>query len=289
MKNDFRQLVDRNLSGLQWDEQRQARVLASLEPKGGTTMKRKLTMSLALALAMVMLASVAVAAVVLNYGSEANAKKLAVQAMYDTYDFDRHTLGLFKMTVVEEEQCINVYFMPHEFLPVERIGEYDVSIIGEKGEAHWSYDGKDDGQWQSGELDAPYWGVKQLEAYLAVDPGERSEWLKPYLVEVEVVLPAVTPAVSENESETGIHQKTGDLTLEQAQAYADAALMDVYGMTETEVAAIDHEVYSYIMVDEEGNRVWNLTYGDGEAMYYILLDASSGEIIDIGMSTGGNG
>ena len=41
MKNDFKQLVDRNLSGLHWDEARQARVLASLEPEGGTAMKRK--------------------------------------------------------------------------------------------------------------------------------------------------------------------------------------------------------------------------------------------------------
>ena len=66
MKIDFRQLVDHRLSGLQWDAGRQNRLLASLEPKGGTTMKKKLTMTLALAAALVMMASVALAAAMLS-------------------------------------------------------------------------------------------------------------------------------------------------------------------------------------------------------------------------------
>lgn len=61
MKTDFKQLVDRNLSGLQWDGQRQARVLASLEPEGGTTMKRKMTMSLVFAIVLVLITMTAVA------------------------------------------------------------------------------------------------------------------------------------------------------------------------------------------------------------------------------------
>lgn len=61
MKTDFRQLVDRDLSGLRWDEARQARVLASLEQKGGTSVKRKMTLGLVLAIILVLTAMTAVA------------------------------------------------------------------------------------------------------------------------------------------------------------------------------------------------------------------------------------
>ena len=69
MKNDFKQLVDRNLSGLHWDEARQARVLASLEPEGGTTMKRKMTMALVLA-AILMLGTMTAVAIELLTGRQ---------------------------------------------------------------------------------------------------------------------------------------------------------------------------------------------------------------------------
>lgn len=280
MKIDLKQLVDRDLSGLQWDEARQARVLAALEPKGGTTVKRKMTFSIALALVLVMMASAAVAAVVVNYSPAASAKKLATQTMYDTYGFDRNTLGLFHGVVTED----GVRYCPDSYLPVERIGEYLVTIDGETAKATWSHDDKDVALWQSGDPNAPVWGVKQLAAYLATDPRERGEWLKPYLT-TATAMPMATPAA---EVVYDTQSKTGDLPLAQVMAYADAALMDVYGMTESEVAGIDHDVDARIIV-ENGQRIWNITYGDADSMYYIKLDAATGEIIDIGMSTGGNG
>lgn len=283
MKNDFKQLVDRSLSGLHWDEARQARVLASLEPEGGTTMKRKMTMALALAAALVMMCSVAVAAVLVDYSPAAAAKKLATQAMYDTYGFDRSTLGLLYGVVTDE----GVRFYPDSYLPVERIGEYLVTIDGEVATATWSHDDKDAAMWQSGDPAAPVWGVKQLAAYLAVDPGERGNWLAAYAT-AALPAPAVTPVPQAPTGLNIVEQQDGDLPLAQAQAYADAALMDVYGMTEGEVAAIDHDVYACVIL-ENGRRIWDLTYGDSEGMYYIQMDAATGEILDIGMSTGGNG
>ena len=283
MKNDFRQLVDRNLSGLRWDETRQARVLRALEPEGGTSMKRKMTVSLALAAALVMLASVALAAAVLNYSPAANAKKLATQAMYDTYGFDRSTLGLLQGVVTAD----GVRYYPDSYLPVERIGEYLVKIDGETVTATWSHDDKDAVLWQSGDPAAPVWGVKQLAAYLAVDPGERGDWLAAYTV-TALPMPAATPVPETMAGVNTVAQEQNDLPLAQAMAYADAALMDVYGMTEGEVAAIDHDVDARVIV-ENARRIWSLTYGDGEGMYYIKLDAATGEILDIGMSTGGNG
>lgn len=282
MKTDFKQLVDRDLSGLRWDEARQARVLAALEPKGGTTMNNKMRLVLVFALVLLMMASVAMAAVMVSYSPAANAKKLATQAMYDTYGFDRQTLGLFHSVVTED----GVRYSPDSYLPVERIGEYLVTIDGETAAATWTHDDKDAALWQSGDPDAPIWGVKQLAAYLATASHERGDWLKTYTV-TAMPMPAETP-VPEMTGENTADVQTGDLPLAQAMAFADAALMDVYGMTESEVAAIDHDVDARVIV-ENARRIWDITYGDAEGMYYIKLDAATGEIIDIGMSTGGNG
>lgn len=284
MKNDFRQLVDRNLSGLRWDERRQDRVLRALEREGGTSMKRKMTMALALAAALVMMASVALAVAVINYSPAASAKKLAVQAMCDTYGFDRDTLGLFKVEVKENDQCTHVYFLPNAFLPVERIGEYDVHIVDGKAEVRWTHGGADAAIWQSGDPNAAVWGAKQLAAYLAAGPDERGAWLKPYLTTV-TALPMETPAAV---VVSDMQPKNGELPLAQAQAYADAALADMFGMTEAEVAGLDHDVDARV-IEQSGRRIWSLTYGDSEGMYYVYLDAVTGEILDAGMSTGGNG
>lgn len=246
-------------------------------------MKRKMTMAIALAAALVMMASVAMAVAVLNYGPTANAKKLAVQAMYDTYGFDRNTLGLLHGLVTKD----GVRYYPDSYLPVERIGEYLVKIEGETVTATWTHDDKDTALWQSGDPNAPVWGVKQLAAYLAVDPHDRSDWLSAYKMHA-LTVPAVTPVPGTMAGVNTVAQEKEDLSLTEAMAYADAALMDVYGMTEGEVAAIDHDVDSRIIV-ENGRRIWMLTYGDGEGMYYINLDASTGDILDIGMTTGGNG
>lgn len=290
MKTDLKQLVDRDLSGLRWDAARQQRVLRALDQEGGTTMKRKLTLTLAIALALVLTASVALAAVVLNYSPEASAKKLATQAMYVTYGFDRSCLGLFKVDAEQTDEGVHVHYEACDFLPGDRVGEYDVLVADGQASITWTHDDKDAALWQSGDMDAPCWGVKQLQAYLAVDPLERGGWLDPWMTTATAtVLPAATPdpaLVTEWAPEDRIES---DLTLAQAQAYADAALADMYGMTEAEVAGLDHDVQAGIVVGADGQRRWSITYSDAEGMYSVLMDASTGEIIDVDMSTGGLG
>lgn len=253
-------------------------------------MKRKMTMAIALAAALVMMASVAVAAVLVTYSPAAHAKKLATQAMYDTYGFDRSCLGLFAVETEQTGAGIRVHYEACDFLPQDRIGEYDVLVVDDQAEISWTHDDKDAVLWQSGDMDAPCWGVKQLQAYLAVDPRERDGWLKPYLTATGAVTPAATPAAQVHTQEwTPEDRAETDLTLEQAQAIADEALADVYGMTAEEVAALDHDVYASIWVYADGQRTWCVTYGDAEGMYSVILDASTGEVLDVDMSTGGNG
>lgn len=299
MKNDFKQLVDQNLSGLQWDAGRQQQVLNALEPEGGTTMKRKWTMALALVAALVMLASVAVAAVLVTYAPAASAKKLAVQAMYDTYGFDRSTLGLFHMEVTGNGQATQVRIFPQEWLPAERIGEYTVTARDGQAEISWTHDDKDAALWASGDPEAPVWGAGQLAAYLALDVTQRDAWLAPYLPAAETapvqqvaVTPTPVPVAPDDTAQASpfvpdTEPRDGELPAVEAQIIAAAALEDVFGLTGEEIAALDH-IATYI-VEIGGSRAWSIVFADHETMYYLYLDAATGEILDIGTSTGGNG
>ena len=298
MKNDFRQLVDRNLSGLCWDAGRQRKVLCALDMEGGTAMKRKWTTVLALAAALTLMASVALAAVLVTYAPAASAKKLAVQAMYDTYGFDRNTLGLFHMEVEDQGEAIRVRIYPQEFLPAERIGEYTVDIADGKADVRWTHDDKDAALWASGDPDAPVWGAVQLAAYLAADVALRDAWLAPYLpaaetVSVQVaVTPTPVPSVPADMAQTepvmpDTAPRAGELPVAEARAIAAAALADVFGMTEVEVAALNQ--LDAVLVEMPDCRAWSILYTSHEAMYYLYLDAATGEILDIGLSTGGNG
>jgi len=271
------------------DEARRAIRLAAKEEQ---PVKMKKFVAIVLAVMLMLSATVAVAATMVTYSPEAAAKKLAVQAMCNTYGFDRNTLGLFKMEVVENGHQTLVHVQVQEFLPLERIGEYLVTIENGDAIATWTHDDKDASLWKTGNPDSPVWGAKQMAAYLNTDPGARDQWLAPYLPTTEPVAAEAsstpTPGVYDVDAEPDTAHKTNELTLAQAQAYADAALVDMFGMNEAEVASLDHELDAYVL-ENAGRRFWNITYADSEAVYYVYLDAVTGEIIDIGMSTGGNG
>lgn len=306
MKNDFRQLVDHDLSGLRWDKQRQARVLASLEPRGGTTMKRKLTMSLALALAMVMLASVAVAAVVLTYSPGASVLKQARDAVVDKYGLTYETLGLFNhsMELMGDKSVVTFQCYLLDAQGENLTGEYTVTIP-EGGEASvvWTYDDVDPAIWESGDMDAPVWGQLQLERYLkeratgedvdyfvAVDDGSVT-----YEVGVTPV-PTVLPHAETEIVEVVISQiKPGpdDLTRDEAIALAGAALMDSFALTEEQIAMTDFFICELEQIGEYATRTWRIhagySQGEIDMGMYVLIDAATGEIIDIDLTTGGNG
>lgn len=273
------------------DEARRQIRLAAKEER---PVRMKKFVAIALAMLMLLTTTAAMAAAMVTYSPEAAAKKLATQAMCDTYGFDRNTLGLFKMEVVENGQQTLVHVQALEFLPMERVGTYLVTIENGAAIATWTHDGQDTSLWQTDDPASPVWGAKQLAAYLDTDPGARDQWLAPYLPTAEPVAalasstPTPPPAVYDVDAEPDTAPKPHELTLAQAQAYADAALVDMFGMTEAEVASLDHELYAYVL-ENAGRRFWNITYANNEAVYYVYLDTVTGEIIDIGVSTGGNG
>ena len=276
MKNDFRQLVDRNLSGLRWDERRQARVLRALEREGGTTMKRKMTMALVLVAALVMMASVALAAAVLNYSPQANVLTMARNAVIEKYGLTHTTLGMFNydMSMTNGQSVVVFHSDVVDEQGKDLAGEYVVTIPDD-GElmVTWSYDNVDPAVWQNGAMEAPVWGQLQLETFLRDKTNGGTVDDNVILDDGGVTYSVNTPEPSAMDAEDGpivefgtieIVQVTpgpGELNETAAIELARAALMESFGLNEGEVAQID----------------------------FFRLDAETGEILDIGMSTGGNG
>ncbi len=307
MKTDFRQLVDRDLSGLRWDEERQARVLASLEPKGGTSVKRKMTMSLAFALVLMMMASVALAAVVLNYSPQAKALTMARNAVIETYGLTHTTLGLFTydMSMTEGQTVIVFHSDVVDEQGEHLAGEYTVTIPdGGAPVAVWSHDDVDPAIWQSGDMNAPVWGQPQLETFLQDKTNGGT-------VDYNAVLDDGAVTYSMNTPEPPAMEGDGPIvefeTIEIAQVtpgpdeltetavieLAREALMESFGLSEGEAARIDFFSCVLQQFGDYKPRTWQINAYLNQDGYdwnmYVNLDAETGEILDIGMSTGGNG
>lgn len=304
MKNEFRQLVDRRLSSLQWDERRTRRVLQALEPEGGKVMKRKLTLSLALMMAIALMASVAFAAVTLIYSPSASAVNQARSALIEQYGLTHTTLGLFTQGLSMDGDAITVTFDGSWMAAYGgNAGEYAVTLRDGEVIASWTHDEADPALWQSGAPDAPIWGQPQLETFLrektiggtvinAPDADESSVAYEfatctpepapagePELVHIQIIEVAPSP---------------DDLSKDEALAITRAALMESYGLSEAEIADdVDVDSCRLLQIGDYSPRVWSISAWcqmDGfDWRMYIEIDASTGEILILDMQTGGNG
>lgn len=306
MKNDFKQLVDRNLSGLRWDERRQARVLRALEPEGGTSMKRKMTMAIALAAALVMMASVAVAAVVLTYSPSASVLKQARDAVVGKYGLSYEVLGIFNHSIemLEDKTVVTFWCDLLDEDSNDLAGEYIVTIPVEgEASAVWTFDAVEPSVWANGDMDAPVWGQPQLECYLKDQASgkvldynvQKDDGNVTYEVGVTPA-PSAVPLADAELVEVVVRQVSpgpDDLTRDEAIALAGAALMDSFALTEEQIAMTDFFICELEQLGEYATRTWRIhaCYSQAEIDLgmYVLIDASTGEIIDIDLTTGGNG
>lgn len=304
MKNEFQQLVDRRLSGLQWDERRTQRVLRSLEPEGGTIMKRKMTLSLALVAAIVLMASIALAAVTLVYSPSASALKQAREVLIDRYGLTHTTLGMFMTGLSMDDDTITVTFYGDWMASYGgNAGDYTVTLREGEVTAAWTHDEADPAIWQSGDPDAPIWGQPQLEAFLrertiggtVIDAPDTDENAVTY--EFATCTPEPVPAEEPELVPIEIIEVTpspNDLPRDEALAIARAALMENYGLSETQMADdVDIVSCELRQISNYSPRVWLISAWiqmDGfDWNMYVEIDASTGEIIIVDMQTGGNG
>lgn len=303
MKNEFQQLVDRRLSGLQWDEGRTRRVLSALEPGGGTIMKRKLPLSFALVTAIVLMASVALAAVTLIYSPSAGALNQARNALIEQYGLTHTTLGMFMTGLSMDGDTTTVTFAGDWMASYGgNAGDYTVTLRDGEVTASWTYDEADPTLWQSGDLDAPIWGQPQLETFLrektiggtAIDESDYDDSGAAY--EFASSTPEPAPAETPEVVHIEIAQVTpapGELTEDEALAIARAALMETFGLTEDDITNTDFFRCELMQVGDYPLRHWFVNAWCQKDGYdwnmYVEIDASTGEITAIVMQTGGNG
>lgn len=254
-------------------------------------MKRMQRLTAVLLAAVLLCCTAAAEGVALS--SNLEAQKVAIAALREKYGLSLDSLGLFTVDVVLEGDVATVCYKPDLFLPVERIGEYIIRIAGGQVDVAWTHDDKDAALWQSDDPESPAWGAKLLQACLSND----TSWMVPYRSRSEDAVPVVSfyDRLDFNryysEADTLPPTVAGDdaLTLPQAGEMADAALMEVYGMTGTEVAALDHDMDAYYLDCSGGQVLWELTFADSERCFIILVDALTKEVSHITLITGGNG
>ncbi len=247
-------------------------------------MKRMLKMLLALFSALMLLSSAALAETP-AYGPELAAERLAIPAMYDKYAFTPKILGLFTITTTVEGKSARVRFTP-TFLPLSRVGEYEVDVNDSKVEAHWTHDDKDAALWASGEPECPYWGVKQLRAYL--DSEDRRKWHGDFNADTDD--PSSVLSVYDKLDFTVSAQEPGDLPARQAYQLARDAIMDVYCMSAEEVGALEnmYDMDHYLLCSN-GQRLLELTISSYDLCFHVLIDAQTHEVCWILLYSGGNG
>lgn len=299
-KAKFRQAVDHTLASLEGDPFLYQCVAARCH-KEEKSVKKMMPRSIVLAVLVVLcLSTVAVAAVMLNYSPETSALKLARETVMDKYGLSQTVLGLFTHDMRTTEGCM-VFEFRCDVVDVdgqEIAGRYIVTVP-DNGEptATWSYDAADPDVWQSGDMNAPIWGPVQLETFLR--DRTHAGTVDYHVIIEDDMLPAVTPTPAPVFAvppvwtvEPDVAPDANDLTEEQARELAVAALADSYALTTGDVANMD-VFYCTLQESFGGAHQWHVNaylYRDGyDWNMYVVIDAVTGEIIDIGMQTGGNG
>ena len=300
-KAKFRQAIDHTLTGLEGNPFLYQRVTALAEKGDDLVKKRFVKTFVIVMLAVLCMSTVALAAVMLNYSPAVNALKQAREAVMKKYDLTHTTLGLFAYDLSQTDEGTVVEFrcdMCRED-GRELAGRYTVTIP-KKGNVAvaWTYDDVDPAVWQSGDMNAPVWGQPQLENFLR---DRTNGGTVTYCVVMDEGVSSVATPTPVPVSDTGLEEivmqtvtpVAGELDEAAARKLAGAALADSFDLTENDLEQMDIFRCELQQTSEGTARLWHVNaylYHDGyDWNMYVVIDAATGEIVDIGMQTGGNG
>ena len=307
MNEGLKNVLDRRLSALAWDDRRSQQVLRQI--RGETKVKKKLSFSLVMAMTLMLAAGIAVAAVTISRAPMADAVTRARQALADKYGLTPAALGVFYPDETQEEDGSWTISFIGEGMPQALIGSYTV-VLKKDAEpvAAWTKDGADKALLDSGSLDSPAWGVKQIQKGL-VDIGAKETAIHRHMKENpeqfgsanQTPLPMPTPCREAKEGEyfyRGEYWQAGtpapdDLTREKAIEIAKAAMMEEFKLSRADIdrAELTDALFRGAIPDRPAH--WSLHYyvvvDEVELGLGVMIDAKTGEILSIGITTGGNG
>ena len=230
--------------------------------------------------------------------SSADALKQARNAVMDKYGLTQTTLGMFQhnLYLLEDETVVSFHTDVADANGNGLTGEYTVTIPdGGSPVVSWTFDHVDPAVWQSGELDAPIWGQPQLARFLQDRSTGAETNYTANLDEAGVTYVAVGPGAPTDEDEnelveivvSEVQPGPDDLSETAAMEMAHAAL------TEDDLAQENFFRCELQQYGGYATRTWQIEaqlLKDGCSWNVsVVIDAATGEILDIGMSIGSNG
>lgn len=144
-RNPLQQLVDQNLSTLQWNEKRKRNVLSALtEERKPHPMKKKLSSAISLAVILCLLTGVALAATLI-YSNRFTQAAQANALLGEQFGITTEMLSIFTRTTQGDiylyESLEDLAGMP---------GDYRVNVT--TGDVEWLFDGPEGSGWDAGKL-----------------------------------------------------------------------------------------------------------------------------------------
>ncbi len=307
MNDQFKKAMDRHFAALAWDDRRSRNVLRQV--RGETKVKKKMSFSLVMAMTMIMLAGIALAAVTLSRSPEADAVTRARKALEDKYGLTPAAMGVFYPSETKEEGGSWTVSFIGNGMPQGLVGNYTVVIKkGADPVASWSFDDADKALLDSGSLASPAWGVKQIQKAL-VDIEAKDEAIdkhrkaNPDLFKYENEMPLPIPLDNRETKEgeyfyRGEYWQAGtpgpeDMSQEKAIEIAKAAVMEEFKLSQADMDRAELTDAFFRAATPERVALWSLHYyvvvDEVELGLGVMIDAKTGDIFSIGLTTGGNG
>lgn len=301
MKNEFQKLVDRELSGLCWDERMRQKVLHALE-KEEIPVKRKMTVGMAVALILVLVGSLALATGMM-FSSQYDAMKLADDAMLETYGITDELLPFFWRELTEENGIITFTYRGMEDLQ-SVTGDYRVTIEKGKATAKWSLDDVEGG-WNAEKLAEINAICKQQDGYgeaIALAKADIEKYQLPAAENVDE-MPSeekIIARMQQCEKDAAVAMQAARLTADEMDQTGRAALKERFGLTDQQIARLElvEESCDWYVQDEQ--KLFSLYYWLGQSeegwtesdgIYIVDVNVETGAVEKIVYDTGllGNG
>lgn len=302
-RNELKEIVDRELASLTWDEAKSARVLDALDAPSASPalpVRRKLSLAVVLAALLTLLATTALAVALIRYSPRVSHENHARRLLMSQYGLTQETLGLFRSEVTEEDGETVVSFTPLMWED-DFTGVYTVRLRGSEGTATWSYDNLDPALWQDGDFAASVWGPPQLTAYLAegAHHSASSSYTVAHIRDYSHVDARPTPGSIDMNAywngEMWLYEAVRadeDMSFEEAREITRTALIGMFDLSEKQAADINF-FEGHLIEWDDGRHIWDVwgyLYMDGMDLgFYSVIDAKTGEVMQIGLETGGNG
>jgi len=298
MKNEFQKLVDRELSGLCWNERMRQMTLHSLE-KEEKPVKKKMTAAMVLTLVMVLVGSIALAAGLI-FSPRYDALKMADDALLETYGISDDLLPFFSRELNEATGSVTYYGM-EDLQSV--IGGYIVSVTDGKAEVIWTLDGLEGG-WNAEKLAEINTLCKQDGGYstavrMAREDAEKYQLsgLNDSVFLEEKDFLALQEQQNQNRE---IVKQVAKKTAEEMDQIARAAIKKRFGLTDSQLSMMKLEEDSCEWYIKDERNLYSLYYWlwqsetewkEGNGIYVVDVNVENGAVEEIFYDNGllGNG